>query len=73
MGPVYHFYICQDFDYFDGFYYLLLRSFFSQSPSGHDFVENIKHKLWIKLPLDAVEITHGQLIFHFMHTLCNVD
>jgi len=32
-----------------------------QSPSGHDFVENSKHKLWLKVALDAIEITHGEL------------
>jgi len=31
-----------------------------QSPNGHDFVENAKHKLWLKVALDAIEITHGQ-------------
>jgi len=31
-----------------------------QSPSGHDFVENSKHKLWLKVALDAIEITHGE-------------
>jgi len=31
-----------------------------QSPNGHDFIENIKHKLWLKVALDAIEIAHGE-------------
>lgn len=30
-----------------------------QSPNGHDFVENTKHKVWLKVPLDAVDIVQA--------------
>ena len=26
---------------------------------GNDFVENMKHKLWMKIPLDDLEIVKG--------------
>ncbi len=29
---------------------------FSQSPSGNDFVENVKHKMWLKIALEDLEI-----------------
>jgi hypothetical protein len=31
-----------------------------QSPSGNDFVENVKHKMWLKLALDGLEIVRGE-------------
>ncbi|ELU16927.1 hypothetical protein CAPTEDRAFT_222014 [Capitella teleta] len=31
----------------------------TQSPSGNDFVENVKHKMWLKVALDGLEILKG--------------
>ena len=29
---------------------------FSQAPAGNDFVENVKHKMWLKISLDNLEV-----------------
>lgn len=42
---------------------ILLFPFASRkSPSGQDFAENIKHKVWLKVGLDAVEIVKSEFI-----------
>lgn len=34
--------------------------FYRKSPTGQDFAENIKHKVWLKVGLDAVEIVKSK-------------
>lgn len=34
---------------------------YRKSPTGQDFAENIKHKVWLKVGLDAVEIVKSKL------------
>ena len=40
---------------------LMLLFHCRQSPSGNEFIENTKHKVWLKIPLDDLEIMHGKL------------
>ena len=40
---------------------MLLLFHCRQSPSGNEFIENTKHKVWLKIPLDDLEIMHGKL------------
>ena len=40
-----------------------------QSPSGNDFIENTKQRMWLKLSLEDVEIVEGKLIFLINLTL----
>ena len=37
--------------------------FSRKSPSGQDFAENVKHKMWLKVGLDDIEIVKSK--FHF--------
>ena len=34
--------------------------FYRKSPTGQDFAENVKHKVWLKVGLDAVEIVKSK-------------
>ena len=35
--------------------------FYRKSPTGQDFAENVKHKVWLRVGLDDIEIVKSKL------------